>query len=234
PPAATATAGPSKLGPYEVAFRNDPSILDGRFANNGWLQELPKPITKLTWDNAVFVSPATAAKIGGRQSPAFTGGEPGQIVSDVVEIRYGGRAVRGPLFAVAGHPDDSATLYMGYGRTRAGRIGSGAGFNANALRIAAAPSFGGGAELVTTGYTFPLACTQYHHLMEGRGLIRAATRDEYARDPKSIREHPGIEATPPRTITLNPDYRYEGHKWGMAIDINACIGCNACIVGCQA
>ena len=216
---------------FEIAFRNDPSVLDGRFANNGWLQELPKPITKLTWDNAVFVSRATAAKIGGRLSPAFTGGEHGQIVSDVVEIRYGGRAVRGPLFAVAGHPDDCATLHMGYGRTRAGHIGSGTGFNANALRTAAATSFGGGAELVRTGYTFSLACTQYHHLMEGRDLIRASTRDEYARDPKVMREH---DETPPRTITLYPDYRYEGYKWGMAIDINACIGCNACIVGCQA
>ena len=219
---------------FEISFRNDPSILDGRFANNGWLQELPKPITKLTWDNAVIISPATAAKISGHQAPAFTGGEHGQVVSDVLEVRYGGRTVRGPMFAVAGHADDCATLFTGYGRTRAGRIGTGAGFNANALRTADARLFAGGAELARTGDTFSLACTQYHHLMEGRDLIRAVTRDEYARDPRSIREHPGIEATPPRTITLYPDYRYEGYKWGMAIDVNACIGCNACVVGCQA
>ena len=225
------SASPQPSVGFEISFRNDPSILDGRFANNGWLQELPKPITKLTWDNAIIVSPATAAKINGRQTPAFTGGEHGQIVSDVLEVRYRGRTVRGPMFAVTGHADDCATVFTGYGRTRAGHIGTGAGFNANAVRTADAPSFGGGAELVRTGDTFSLACTQYHHLMEGRDLIRAVTRDEYARDPKSIREH---DETPPRTITLYPDYRYEGYKWGMAIDVNACIGCNACVIACQA
>ncbi len=214
----------------EVSFRNDPSVLDGRFANNGWLQELPKPITRLTWDNAVITSPATAAKLRGAESPAFQGGEHGQVIADVVEVSVGGRTIRGALFAVAGHPDDCATMHLGYGRTRGGAIAIGAGFDANAIRTADAPSFAGGAAMKLTGDRFQLACTQYHHLMEGRQLVRAITREEFARDPKAV--HEGDE-TPPRTITLYPDYAYQGYKWGMAIDINACIGCNACVVGCQ-
>ena len=221
---------------FEIVFRNDPCVLDGRFANNGWLQELPKPITKLAWDNAVLVSPATAARLKAGGSPAFQGGEHGQIRSDVVELRYRGRTVRGAVFVVVGHPDDCVTIHAGYGRTRAGHTGTGAGFNANALRTSDAPWFGGGLEIAHTGETASLACTQYHHLMEGRAMIRAATRDEYLRDPKAVHEVPGAEEAPPRTITLYRDseFKYDGYKWGMAIDVNACIGCNACVVGCQA
>jgi molybdopterin-containing oxidoreductase family iron-sulfur binding subunit len=216
---------------FEVSFRLDPTVLDGRFANNGWLQELPKPITKLTWDNAILVSPATAAKLNGSESPSATGGEHGQIRSDVVEIRHGGRTVRGTLFTVIGHADDCATIHFGYGRPRGGRLTAGAGFNAFSIRTSAAPWSAPGAELAKTGDTASLACTQYHHLMNGRGMVRAVTRDEYVRDPKSIREG---DETPGRTITLYPEHEYTGHKWGMAIDVNACIGCNACVVGCQA
>ncbi len=218
-------------GSFEISFKNDPCVLDGRFANNGWLQELPKPITKLTWDNAVLVSPATAERLKSAESPSFQGGEHGQIISDVVELKFQGRSVRGTLFPVVGHPDDCVTVHLGYGRTRAGRVGTGAGFNANAIRTSGALSFGTGAEITLTGERAPLACTQYHHLMEGRGMVRAVTRDEYVRDPKSV--HEGDE-TPPKTLTLYPDYKYDGYKWGMAIDVNACIGCNACVVGCQA
>jgi molybdopterin-containing oxidoreductase family iron-sulfur binding subunit len=216
---------------FELAFQNDPCVLDGRFANNGWLQELPKPITKITWDNAVFVSPATAEKIKAANKPAWTGGEHGQIVSDVVELRSQGRTVRGAIFAVVGHPDDCVTVHLGYGRRRAGRVGTGPGFNANAIRTADALWHARGVEVVNTGDRYSLACTQYHHLMEGRGMVRAVTRDEYVRNPESLKEH---DETPPTTITLYPDYKYEGYKWGMAIDVNACIGCNACVVGCQA
>jgi MoCo/4Fe-4S cofactor protein with predicted Tat translocation signal len=215
----------------EINFRNDPSILDGRFSNNGWLQELPKPITRLTWDNAVLVSPATAASLRHQEYPAFRGGEHGQIITDIVELRYRGRSVRGAMFEVAGHPDGCATVHLGYGRARGGKLAVGAGFNANAIRTADAPDFGAGLEIAATGEQFSLACTQYHHLIEGRGAVRAVTRDEFVRDPKSIHEG---EEQPSRTITLYPDYRYEGYKWGMSIDVNACIGCNACVVGCQA
>jgi MoCo/4Fe-4S cofactor protein with predicted Tat translocation signal len=223
-----------QLAGLEIAFRVDPCVLDGRFANNAWLQELPKPITRLAWDNAVLVSPATAARLKADAAPAMTGGEHGQIHSDVVELRYRGRTVRGAVFPVVGHPDECVTVHFGYGRTRAGRVGSGPGFNANAIRTSDAPWFGRGLEIVNTGETASLACTQYHHLMEGRGQIHAATRDEFVRDPKSMHEGFGIEPQPARTITLYPDWKYEGYKWGMAIDVNACIGCNACVVGCQA
>jgi MoCo/4Fe-4S cofactor protein with predicted Tat translocation signal len=216
----------------EVSFRNDPSVLDGRFANNGWLQELPKPVTKLVWDNAIFVSPATAARLNGVNAPAYRGGEHGTIASDVFEIRSGGRAVRGPLFAVVGHPDDCATVHLGFGRSRGGTTATGAGFNANLIRASASP-WSGEAELVKTGATYALACTQYHHLMEGRDIIRAVTREEYVRNPKSMSEGPGKEEAPGRIITLYPAHQYEGYKWGMAIDVNSCIGCNACVVGCQ-
>jgi molybdopterin-containing oxidoreductase family iron-sulfur binding subunit len=236
PTAVSAVAGDASgaataAGAVEIAFRNDPCILDGRFANNGWLQELPKPMTKLTWDNAILTSPGTAARLGAAGEPAFTGGEHGQIVSQVVELRFQGRSIRGPLFAVVGHPDDCVTVHLGYGRTRAGRVGTAAGFNANLIRTSTALFRGRGVEIARTGTTYPLACTQYHHLMEGRALVRVATRDEFVHNPQSV--HEGDE-TPPRTLTLYPDYKYEGYKWGMAIDVNACIGCNACVVGCQA
>jgi molybdopterin-containing oxidoreductase family iron-sulfur binding subunit len=218
-------------GDLELSFRLDPSVADGRFANNGWLQELPKPITKLTWDNAVLVSPATAATLRTVNTPADEGGEHGQIISDVVELRYRGRTVRGALFAVEGHPDNCATVHLGYGRARGGHISSGTGFNANLLRTSDAMWHGSGLQIVRTGSVVSLACTQFHHQMENRKPVRAATKEEFVKNPRVI--HEGDE-TPPKTITLYPDVKYDGYKWGMAIDVNSCIGCNACVVACQA
>jgi molybdopterin-containing oxidoreductase family iron-sulfur binding subunit len=234
----TSPQPPATSSGVEISFRTDPCVLDGRFANNGWLQELPKPITRLTWDNAILVSPTTAAKLRAEGAPAFEGGEHGQILSHVVELKYHGRSVRGAIFPVVGHPDDCATVHLGYGRARAGQVGTGAGFNANVIRTSDAPAIGAGAEIVATTEKTSLACTQYHHLMEGRGMVRAVTRDEFIRDPKSVHEEVGgggaKDETPPKIITLYPVVEYTGYKWGMAIDVNACIGCNACVVGCQA
>ena len=226
-------APPAKqAGGFEIAFRHDPSVLDGRFANNGWLQELPKPLTRLTWDNAVIVSPATAARLHIAGYPSATGGEHGQMVSSIVQLRYRGRAVRGPAFVVPGHPDECATIHLGYGRTRGGRIGTGAGFDANSIRASDALWHGHGLDIAPTGDSYPLACTQAHHLMEGRGMVRVVTRDEFANNPAAVREG---DETPPRTLTLYPaDHPYDGYKWGMAIDLNTCIGCNACVASCQA
>jgi MoCo/4Fe-4S cofactor protein with predicted Tat translocation signal len=228
--AANAPAAEAGTG-IEVSFLPDPAVHDGRYANNAWLQELPKPITKLVWDNAVITSFATAERLRAENSVATRGGEHGTIDSEVVEIRYKGRSVRGPVFAVPGHPDDAVTLHLGYGRTRAGHIGNGPGFNAYALRTSDGLWSGTGAEVSATGESFPLACTQYHHLMEGRGQVRAVTKEEFIENPKSV--HEGFEA-PARTITLYPDFKYDGYKWGMSIDVNACIGCNACVVACHA
>jgi len=224
-PAAEAGSG------LEISFRPDPAVWDGRFANNAWLQELPKPITRIVWDNAVMASPATADKLKAGNSPATRGGEHGTIDSDVVELKYKGRTVKGPIFGVPGHADDCVTVHLGYGRTRAGHVGNGPGFNAYALRTSDGLWSGAGLEATTTGESFPLACTQYHHLMEGRGMVRAVTKDEFTANPKSV--HEGFEA-PARTITLYPDFKYDGYKWGMSIDVNSCIGCNACVVACQA
>ncbi|HEX4346796.1 MAG TPA: TAT-variant-translocated molybdopterin oxidoreductase [Vicinamibacterales bacterium] len=214
----------------QIAFRLDPTVFDGRFANNGWLQELPKPITKLTWDNAVLMSPATAASLSAEQSLSFQGGEHGQTISDVVELTVQGRTIRGAVFVVPGHAERAITVHLGYGRSRTGHVGTGAGFNAYALRTSGALWSSSGVRISKTRDQYALACTQAHHLMEGRGLVRAVTRDEYQRDPQSIREG---DDTPPKTLTLYQPVPYEGYKWGMAIDVNACTGCNACIVGCQ-
>jgi molybdopterin-containing oxidoreductase family iron-sulfur binding subunit len=218
-------------GSLEIAFRLDPSVADGRFANNGWLQELPKPITKLTWDNAVIVSPATAARLQAGGRPAMQGGEHGQIVSDVVSLTYRGRTISGPIFAVAGHPDEAVTVHLGHGRSRAGSVGSNTGFNAYALRTSDSLWSGIGVQVSRTGERMSLACTQSHHLLEGRNLVRTATREQYLENPASVH---GGEEPPPRTLTLYPEFNYDGYKWGMAIDINACTGCNACVVACQA
>jgi molybdopterin-containing oxidoreductase family iron-sulfur binding subunit len=129
------------------------------------------------------------------------------------------------LFAVAGHPDQSATLHLGYGRARVGHVGTDRGFNAGAIRTSDALWFATGAEIALTSETFPLACTQYHHLMEGRDIIRVTPRSELGRE-----EHGEAEERP----SLFPAVEYTGHKWGMAIDLNACTGCNACVIACQA
>jgi molybdopterin-containing oxidoreductase family iron-sulfur binding subunit len=222
-------APPAPAGGLELAFRADPTILDGRFNNNAWLQELPKPLTHLTWDNAVLVSPATLARLGGRATPAFSGGERGQIHGSVVEIRYRGRTVRGAMFPVPGHPDEVATLHLGYGRARTGGVGSGRGFNAGAIRTSDALLFASGAQVTLTGETFPLACVQYHHLMEGRDLIRVVPRSELASLKREQEELPSLWP-----VLTDEQEKAGGYKWGMSIDLNACHGCNACVVSCQA
>ncbi|MEQ1869784.1 MAG: TAT-variant-translocated molybdopterin oxidoreductase [Vicinamibacterales bacterium] len=216
---------------FEVVFKVDPSVYDGRYSNNGWLQETPKPITRLTWDNAVLASPATIAKLKAEGTISSRGGEHGQIVSELVKLTIGARTIVGAIFQVPGHADDCLTVHLGYGRSRAGHVGTGTGFNAYALRTSDALWSAAGATATPTGDTYSLACTQYHHLMEGRGMIRAITSEEFLHEPEKM--HEGFEA-PPRTLTLYPEFKYEGYKWGMSIDVNACIGCNACVVGCTA
>ncbi|MGH7457061.1 MAG: 4Fe-4S dicluster domain-containing protein, partial [bacterium] len=202
---------------FEIIFKPDPNIGDGRFANNGWLQELPKPLTLLTWDNAALISPKMAERLG-------LGNE------EVVELKYKERSVKAPVWITPGHPDHSVTVHLGYGRTRAGKVGTGTGFNAYALRTSEAPWFGGGLEIRKTGERYKLATTQMHHSMENRHLVRIGTLAEYASHPEFVHE---LGHDPPRELTLYPEHKYEGYSWGMAIDLNSCIGCNACTIACQ-
>jgi Fe-S-cluster-containing dehydrogenase component len=230
---ATAVSHPAASGDstLEVLFRPDPAVFDGRFANNGWLQELPKPITKLTWDNAALISPATAERLGFSYTVASTGGEHGQILADLAELEYQGWKKPVPVWIVPGHADGSVTLPLGYGRERAGQVGTGHGFNANALRLSTAPWFGAGATLRKTGGTADMACTQFHYNMEGRAIIRAASLEEYRDNPHFATEK---EEEVPKGLTLYPEHKYEDYAWGMTIDLNACTGCSACVVACQA
>ncbi len=204
----------------EINFRRDPSIYDGRFSNNGWLQELPKPLTKLTWDNPVLVSPAMAERLALK-------------TRDVIEVQLEGRKTTGAVWIQAGHPDNSITVFLGYGRRRAGRVGTGIGFDVYGLRATGTPWFSTGAQLRKTGETYLLASTQGEQTMEtptgARPLVREATLEEYKQDPRFA-----IEEKPPSPLTLYPGYDYqdEPYKWGMVIDHNACIGCNTCILAC--
>jgi molybdopterin-containing oxidoreductase family iron-sulfur binding subunit len=215
----------------EFLLRCDPTILDGSFANNGWLQELPKPLTKIAWDNAVLMSPATAEKLGVSYQIGSTGGERGTIHVDVVEMEHQERRLRGPAWILPGHADDCVTLHLGYGRTRAGRVGTNLGFNANALFTSFGGLQGKGLRLRKTGERYPLACTQFHHMMEGRHLLRAGTLEEYRKNPNFVHEMAGKEE---HGQSLYPGFKYDGHAWGMSIDVNACIGCNACVAACEA
>jgi len=175
PPAAAASRGPdTKL---ELIFRPDPHVHDGRFANNGWLQEMPRPLTKVTWENVALMSPALAESLG--VSVRFTAR--GTLV-DEVELRYRGRSVRGPAWILPGHPESSVTVTLGHGRTRAGRVGTGVGFDAYRLRTCDAPWFGQGLEVVKTGVTAMVAVTQEHWLMEGRHLVRSVSVTEYGQN----------------------------------------------------
>jgi molybdopterin-containing oxidoreductase family iron-sulfur binding subunit len=202
----------------EVVFRPDPSVYDGRFANNAWLQELPKSLTKLTWDNAALVSPATAARLN-------------LISGDVVELRQGGRSLRIPVWLAPGHAPDMLTLHLGYGRVRGGRVANGLGFDVNALRTTAAPDILQGVELSKTGETYDLASTQDHWSLEGRNLVRVATKAEFDADPQFAKK---MEHQPLTGLTMYGEYKYDGYAWGMAIDQNVCNGCNACVVACVA
>ncbi len=202
----------------EIVFRPDPTIYDGRFANNAWLQELPKPITKLTWDNALLLSPLTAGRLG-------------VVSNEVVRLKYRGRSIEAPVWILPGHAEESATLHLGYGRTHAGKFGSKTGFNTYALLTADALAGGAGLEIARTGRRYDLVTTQQHQTMEGRALVRAGTLDEYEKNPRFAKE---IVEAPGPSDSAYPPYPAHEYAWAMAIDLNACTGCNACVVACQA
>ncbi|MDQ3855422.1 MAG: 4Fe-4S dicluster domain-containing protein, partial [Chloroflexota bacterium] len=201
----------------EIIFQPDPSIYDGRWVNNGWLQELPKPMTKLVWDNAALMSPNTASELGVENE-------------DVVELRYQGRTVRAPVWIAFGHPDNAVSVWLGYGQPNIGAVAEGAGFNAYALRTSRAPWFDSGLSVRKLEEKYTLVSTQDHFSIEGRDHARHATAEEYQRNPNVIQE----QAEGHIGVSMYPEYKYAGNAWGMAVDMSTCIGCNACVVACQA
>jgi molybdopterin-containing oxidoreductase family iron-sulfur binding subunit len=201
-------------GTLQVEFRPDPTIWDGQFANNGWLQELPKPLTKITWDNVAMVSPATARELG-------------LATEQLVTITIDGRTIEAPVWVMPGQSDHCVSLTFGYGRTRCGRVGVGIGYNAYSVRPAQPAWFAAGELRPTTG-RYRLATTQNHHTMEGRDIVRVTTLDR-----QSAGAHEGARHLGEYLPTLFEPYPSSGNAWGMVIDQTACIGCNACMVACQ-
>jgi molybdopterin-containing oxidoreductase family iron-sulfur binding subunit len=216
--------------PYELHFAYDSRILDGRSANNAWLQEMPDPITKLTWGNAALLSPTDAAKIGVKQH------------GDIVKIELDGRSVEIPAYILPGHVDGAITLPLGYGRSsEAGQVAAGVGVDVNPLRRSANPYIAVGAKVTTTGRHHELALAQDPLAIQSRvgdaetqqrvpQLVREATLTHYKAHPRFAQEAAEAAAAAP----LWQAREYNGHKWGLAIDLSACIGCGACVVACQA
>jgi MoCo/4Fe-4S cofactor protein with predicted Tat translocation signal len=212
-PAATTSAATG----IEIVFRPDPAVGDGAMSNNAWLQEMPKPQNKMTWDNAVWISPNSAARYG-----VTTG--------DVIEIDLRGRKVDGAVWIMPGQADESLTVHFGYGRTRAGKIADGAGFDAYALRSTDALWRGTGVKITRKSRGYKFANTQHTQTMEERDPFRAATYAEFHKDPEFARPE---EQRVPNDETLFPQWQYNQHKWGMSIDLNSCMGCQACTIACQ-
>jgi MoCo/4Fe-4S cofactor protein with predicted Tat translocation signal len=201
----------------EVVFRPDPTIGDGTYSNNGWMQELPKPQSKMTWDNVVLISPKAASSMNVAKG-------------DMLKITVDGRSAVGPAWILPGQVDDSVTVHFGYGRSGSGRVGNNIGYNAYSIQTQTNPWVASGT-VSKTGEHYRLANVQETQTMAGRDPVRAADLTEFRQHP----DFPTREEQPlPPAETLYPHWRYEGYKWGMVIDLNVCTGCSACIIACQA
>jgi MoCo/4Fe-4S cofactor protein with predicted Tat translocation signal len=209
----------AQQGSLEISFTVDPKVYDGRFGNSTWLQELPHPITKITWDNAVLVSPVTASNQGLK-------------TADIVRVEIGDRSITGPLYVQPGHADDAITLSLGYGRKGAETIAA-VGFNAGALRTSDAPWFARGAGLTKVKSHYRFGITQDHWSMEGREPALVTTLEEFKKPASEYKEllEPRRQAV--ETIQQPVDYSRQQYKWGMAIDLAKCSGCSACVTACQ-
>jgi MoCo/4Fe-4S cofactor protein with predicted Tat translocation signal len=239
------TSGPAPDGSshgLELVFLPSASLHDGRFANDGWLQELPDPLTKLTWDNPALLSPTTAETLG------LTSGE-------MARVDHRGRSLELPVWTLPGMADGVVALTLGYGRLRAGRVGSGVGFDAFRLRSSEALGFDDGVTLTGLGRSYALSATQDHGSMEGRPLVRESTVAELGTESASHAapaddEHGEGTSHAPQgegsasALGVFPEEAYhfslwkehtydQGHQWGMTVDLNSCIGCNACMTACQ-
>ena len=222
-------AAPATGSGYELVLRPDPSVLDGRFANNGWLQELPKPITKLTWSNGLLVSPRTAEKLGVRNG-------------QVVDVEASGRRLEAvPAWILPGQADGVALLHLGYGR-KIGHVAGDLGATAYAVQTTAARWNLSGVALKPGADRVELACTQGHYMIDNwlkdeteeankRHVVQSATIEEFQREPGFARAENRLLDT---SQSFAPGYAYTGYAWGMTIDLSTCTGCNACAMACQA
>ena len=201
----------------ELNVRPDPMIGDGRYANNGWLQETPKPISKLTWSNAAFVSPSTAQRLGVANE-------------QVVDLSIDGSSVHAPVWILPGQAANVVTVHIGYGQKKGGRVSNEAGFDAYQLQHSEQAWSRPGLTVIKTFDRKQLACTQDHHSMEGRHLVRHGDMDEFHHHP-DFAQHRGHSF--PDDLTMYSGFDQSGYQWGMTIDLNKCIGCNACSVACQ-
>jgi MoCo/4Fe-4S cofactor protein with predicted Tat translocation signal len=222
-----APAAPS--GDYEITFKLDPSILDGRYANNGWLQEVPKPLTKITWDNVAFIAPATAETLGVSNN-------------DIVTLTVGENTVNAPVWVMPGQAANTVTVHLGFGRgENAGHTANGVGFNANVIRTSETPWQTAGSVVKAAG-RHKIVATQIHWrydspdgnyadgTTERRHIVRHGNLAELQAEP----DHPGfVHPVVHHESDLYPDFEYNSYKWGMVIDMTVCTGCNACVVACQ-
>ena len=217
----------------EVTIKPDAKLFDGRYSNNGWLMELPDPITKLTWDAVALVSPTTAESFGIRTRKF------GDYTYDLLRIEVNGRSVEMPAWVLPGHVDNAITVTTGYGRDQIGRVANGVGFNAWEIYTSTSRLFSRNASVTQTGSKYELASTQDHHSMEGRPFVREASVAEYRENPLFAAKMvyvPGRKEGEEFAINLFTPQTFPEHQpqWGMAIDLTTCIGCGVCTIACQA
>ena len=213
----------------EAVFTHSGAVDDGRYANNGWLQEWPDPMTKLTWDNAILLSSKTASSLGLKNEIIK-----GILVTDVVKATIGSRMVEAPVVIAPGHVDFAVSLPVGYGQDLLGPVAKGAGFDAYRIRTSDAEYIAQGLRLERTGRTQQLAVTQEHQAMEGRDLVREAALTEFNADPGWAKKV-GMDGHIPPNQTFYPSPKLTGeHQWAMVVDLSTCTGCNACVTACTA
>ncbi|MGZ8867915.1 MAG: 4Fe-4S dicluster domain-containing protein, partial [Thermoanaerobaculia bacterium] len=237
--AAIPAQAPTQGGGIELEIKLDPTLYDGRFANNSWLQELPKPQTKITWDNVLLMGPRTADSLGfGADERATLFNE---LQTRIAEVEFRGAKVELPVWVVPGYPEGAATIYLGSGRPNGGKVATGAGTNTYPLRPSTSLHGGPGAQIkLTSRAAYPIACTQEHQSIDPkvvgeRGIIRDASFEEYQKNPKFAQivhsaPEPGLEHMHESMYT---PYEYKGHAWAMVIDTTVCTGCNGCMMACQ-
>lgn len=225
----------------EINFRPDPTIFDGRFANNGWLQELPAPVTKLTWDNAAIMSMSTAKKLG-------------LTHEDVINLEVGDRSVKIGVFLQPGQADDSIVVNYGYGRTVGGAVATastnggvpdpteGGGVNVFGLRTLSSLNSASGVKITKLNERAQLVTTQGHRplqsdrIVDERDILREVTIQQFLRDPEEVVPEFAFpeEEIKKNNLYVEEVFEWNGPQWGMTIDLNTCIGCNACVTACQA